>query len=214
MQRLPEQERRVHVRCAHRRGQCHPFSRRAINHRMAQAAARADSVNRKLTTMYALSCCCKAQFKNTTHSLWISEQSEKSGIRADGDVLLLLPRQMLTDCDPVGGACDHVVKVHLLRDGAQNRPIINNELVLESNCKNRSKSYFAKDGGGAIYQRQTPFVKASEIEVTRRDLVHAEYSLKKSDCFRQMCDIGAQSCGAARASETHPVGRDRLCRQP
>jgi hypothetical protein len=66
------------------RGQCHPFSRRAINHRMAQAAARADPVNRKLTTMYAQSCCCKAQFKNTTHSLWISEQCEKSGIRADG----------------------------------------------------------------------------------------------------------------------------------
>ena len=97
---------------------------------MAQASARADPVNRKLTTMYAQSYCCKAQFKYTTHSLWISEQCEKSGIRADGTFF----------CSCHGKcACDHVVKVHLLRDSAQNRPIINNELVLEASFKNRSK---------------------------------------------------------------------------
>ncbi len=35
--------------------------------------------------MYAQSDGCKAQFKNrdTTHYLWISEQYEKTGIRAD-----------------------------------------------------------------------------------------------------------------------------------
>ncbi len=39
-------------------------------------------------------------------------------------------------------------------------------------------------------QLQEPHFKASEIEVTRRGLMHAEYSLKKSDCCRQITDIG------------------------
>ena len=59
----------------------------------------------------------------------------------------------------------------------------------------RPQAYFAKKGGGAIYQRHIHYVKASEIEVTRRDLVHAEYSLKKSDCYRQICDIGEPARG-------------------
>jgi hypothetical protein len=43
------------------------------------------NLNANLTTMYAQSDGCKAQFKNrdTTHYLWISEQYEKTGIRAD-----------------------------------------------------------------------------------------------------------------------------------
>ena len=56
---------------------------------------------------------------------------------------------------------------------AQHRTIINNidELAefLEANFKNPTKSYFAKKGGGAIYQRHIHYVKASEIEVTRRE---------------------------------------------
>jgi hypothetical protein len=91
--------------------------------------------------------------------------------------------------------CDHnVVKLHKLHDSPQNHTIINDidELAafLEANFKNTTKSYFAKEGGGAIYQRHIHYGKASEIEVTQRDLVHAEYSLKKSDCCRQICDIG------------------------
>ena len=52
----------------------------------------------------------------------------------------------------------------------QHRTIVNNidELAafLEANFKNPTKSYFAKKGGGAIYQRHIHYVKASEIEVT------------------------------------------------
>ena len=69
-----------------------------------------------------------------------------------------------------GGACKNVVKLHQLRDSAQNRTIINNidELAafLEANFKNPTKSYFTKKGGGVIYQRHIHYVKASEIEVT------------------------------------------------
>ena len=65
--------------------------------------------------------------------------------------------------DPEGGACKNVVKLHQLRDSAQNRTIINNidELAafLEANFKNPTKSYFAKKGGGAIYQRHIHYVK-------------------------------------------------------
>jgi hypothetical protein len=54
--------------------------------------------------------------------------------------------------------CDHnVVKLHKLHDSAQNHTIINDidELAafLEANLKNTTKSYFAKKGGGVIYQR-------------------------------------------------------------
>ena len=37
-----------------------------------------EHVNANLTTMYAQSDGCKAQFKKTTHYLWISEQYEKT----------------------------------------------------------------------------------------------------------------------------------------
>jgi hypothetical protein len=103
-------------------------------------------------------------------------------------------------------------KLHQLRDSAQNRTIINNidELAafLEANFKNPTKSYFAKKGGGAIYQRHIHYVKASEIEVTRRDLVHAEYSLKKSDCYRQICDIGEPGVVVCRHRSCHQCRHD------
>jgi hypothetical protein len=72
------------------------------------------------------------------------------------------------------------------------------------NLKNPTKSYFAKKGGGATHQRRIHDVRASEIEVTRRDLVHSEYSLKKSDCCRQICGIGEPRV---------VVCRHRSCRQ-
>ena len=113
---------------------------------------------------------------------------------------------------PGRGACKNVVKLHQLRDSAQNRTIINNidELAefLEANFKNPTKSYFAKKGGGAIYQRHIHYVKASEIEVTRRDLVHAEYSLKKSDCYRQICDIGEPGVVVCRHRSCHQCRHD------
>ena len=177
-----------------------------------------EHVNANLTTMYAQSDGCKAQFKNTTHYLWISEQYEKTGIRADWTFFCSCHGKC--DCDPEGGACRNVVKLHQLRDSAQHRTIINNidELAefLEANFKNPTKSYFAKKGGGAIYQRHIHYVKASEIEVTRRDLVHAEYSLKKSDCYRQICDIGEpgvvvcrhRSCHQCRHEHKDDVGGD------
>ena len=52
-------------------------------------------------------------------------------------------------------------------------------------------------------------VKASEIEVTRRDLVHAEYSLKKSDCYRQICDIGEPGVVVCRHRSCHQCRHDR-----
>jgi hypothetical protein len=79
---------------------------------------------------------------------------------------------------------------------------------LEANFKNPTKSYFAKKGGGAIYQRHIHYVKASEIEVTRRDLVHAEYSLKKSDCYRQICDIGEPGVVVCRHRSCHQCRHD------
>ena len=176
-----------------------------------------EHVNANLTTMYAQSDGCKAQFKNTTHYLWISEQYEKTGIRVDWTFFCSCHGKC--DCDPEGGACK-CVKLHQLRDSAQHRTIINNidELAefLEANFKNPTKSYFAKKGGGAIYQRHIHYVKASEIEVTRRDLVHAEYSLKKSDCYRQICDIGEpgvvvcrhRSCHQCRHNHEDEVGGD------
>jgi hypothetical protein len=169
-----------------------------------------EHVNANLTTMYAQSDGCKAQFKNTTHYLWISEQYEKTGIRADWTFFCSCHGKC--DCDPEGGACKNVVKLHQLRDSAQNRTIINNidELAafLEANFKNPTKSYFAKKGGGAIYQRHIHYVKASEIEVTRRDLVHAEYSLKKSDCYRQICDIGEPGVVVCRHRSCHQCRHD------
>ena len=47
---------------------------------------------------------------------------------------------------------------------------------LEANFKNPAKSFFAKNGGRALYQRRIHYGRASEIDVTRRVLVHAEYS--------------------------------------
>jgi hypothetical protein len=169
-----------------------------------------EHVNANLTTMYAQSDGCKAQFKNTTHYLWISEQYGKTGIRADWTFFCSCHGKC--DCDPEGGACKNLVKLHQLRDSAQNRTIINNidELAafLEANFKNPTKSYFAKRGGGAIYQRHIHYVKASEIEVTRRDLVHAEYSLKKSDCYRQICDIGEPGVVVCRHRSCHQCRHD------
>ena len=66
-----------------------------------------------------------------------------------------------------------------------------------------------KKGGGAIYQRHIHYVKASEIEVTRRDLVHAEYSLKKSDCYRQICDIGEPGVVVCRHRSCHQCRQAR-----
>ena len=152
----------------------------------------------------------QGNFKNTTHYLWISEQYEKTGIRADWTFFCSCHGKC--DCDPEGGACKNVVKLHQLRDSAQHRTIINNidELAafLEANFKNPTKSYFAKKGGGAIYQRHIHYVKASEIEVTRRDLVHAEYSLKKSDCYRQICDIGEPGVVVCRHRSCHQCRHD------
>jgi hypothetical protein len=51
--------------------------------------------------------------------------------------------------------------------------------------------------------------KAPErIEVTRRDLVHAEYSLKKSDCYRQICDIGEPGVVVCRHRSCHQCRHD------
>ena len=85
---------------------------------------------------------CKAQFKNTTHYLWISEQNGKTGICADWTFFCSCHGKC--DCDREGGACKNVVKLHQLRDSAQNRTIINNidELAefLEANFKNPTRS--------------------------------------------------------------------------
>jgi hypothetical protein len=62
--------------------------------------------------------------KDTTHYLWISEQYEKTGIRADWTFSCSCHGKC--DCDPEGGACKNVVKLHQLRDSAQNRTILNN----------------------------------------------------------------------------------------
>ena len=59
-----------------------------------------------------------------------------------------------------------------------------------------------------VYQRHIHYVKASEIEVTRRDLVHAEYSLKKSDCYRQICDIGEPGVVVCRHRSCHQCRHD------
>ncbi len=111
---------------------------------------------------------CKAQFKNTRHYLWISEQNEKTGICADWTFFCSCHGKC--DCDREGGACKNVIKLHQLRDSAQNRTIINNidelSAFLEANFKNPTKSYFAKKGGGVIFQRHIHYVKASEIGVT------------------------------------------------
>jgi hypothetical protein len=48
--------------------------------------------------MYAQSDGCKAQFKNTTHYLWISEQYEKTGIRAGWTFFCSCHGKC--DCDP------------------------------------------------------------------------------------------------------------------
>ncbi len=58
-------------------------------------------------------------------------------------------------------------------------------------------------------ERHIHYVKASEIEVTRRDLVHAEYSLQKSDCYRQIRDIGEPgvvTCTSADIGHATSVG--------
>jgi hypothetical protein len=73
---------------------------------------------------------------------------------------------------------------------------------------NPTKSYFAKKGGGAIYQRHIHYAKAFEIEVTRRDLVHAEYSLKKSDCYCQITDIGEPGVVVCRHRSCHQCRHD------
>jgi hypothetical protein len=57
----------------------------------------------------------------------------------------------------------------------------------------------------SLHQRHIHYVKASEIEVTRRDLVHAEYSLKKSDCYRQICHRSSHQC---RHDHEDEVGGD------
>ena len=52
--------------------------------------------------------------------------------------------------------------------------------------------------------------------MTRRDLVHAEYSLNESDCYRQICDIGEpgvvvcrhRSCHQCRHDHNDEVGGD------
>jgi hypothetical protein len=48
------------------------------------------------------------------------------------------------DCDPEGGACKNVVKLHQLRDSAPHRTIINNidelAVFLEANFKNEVPS--------------------------------------------------------------------------
>jgi hypothetical protein len=66
----------------------------------------------------------QGNFKNTTHYLWISEQYEKTGIRADWTFFCSCHGK--GDCDPEGGACRNVVKLHQLRDSAQNRTIMKN----------------------------------------------------------------------------------------
>jgi hypothetical protein len=72
------------------------------------------------------------------------------------------------------------------------------------------RSYFAKKGGGAIYQRHIHYGKASEIDVTRRDLVHAECSLKKSDCYRhwKITDIGEPVVVVCRHRSCHQCRHD------
>ena len=60
----------------------------------------------------------------------------------------------------------------------------------------------------SLHQRHIHYVKASEIEVTRRDLVHAEYSLKKSDCYRQICDIGEPGVVVCRHRSCHQCRHD------
>ena len=44
--------------------------------------------------------------------------------------------------------------------------------------------------------------------MTRRDLVHAEYSLKKSDCYRQICDIGEPGVVVCRHRSCHQCRHD------
>jgi hypothetical protein len=97
-------------------------------------------VNANLRTMYAQSDGCKAQFKNTTQYLWISEQYE-TGIRADWTFSCSCHGKC--DCDPEGGACKNVVTLHQLRNSTQNRMIVNiDELAefLEANFKNPTRS--------------------------------------------------------------------------
>ena len=121
--------------------------------------------------MYAQSDGCKAQFKNTTHYLWISEQYEKTGIRADWTFFCSCHGKC--DCDPEGGACKNVVKLHQLRDSAQNRTIINNidELAafLEANFKSPTKSSFAKKGLFREERRRCHLPAAHSLRQSLRD---------------------------------------------
>jgi hypothetical protein len=79
---------------------------------------------------------------------------------------------------------------------------------LEANFNNPTKSYFAKNGGGAIYLRHIHYVKASEIEVTRRDLVHAEYLLQNSGSYCQVTDIGEPGVVVCRHRSCHQCRHD------
>ncbi len=59
---------------------------------------------------------------------------------------------------------------------------------------------------GTIYQRHIHYVKASEIEVTRRDLVHAEYSLKKGAATARFVILESPGSSCADIGHATSVG--------
>ena len=144
--------------------------------------------NPNLSTMYAQSDGCKAQFKNSSFYLWISSQQEKTGVRVDWCYFCSCHGKC--DCDPEGGAAKHAVAQQQLRDNMDERTRISTyeDLIqfLMAEFQTPTKSIYQKRGKG-IWRRFIHWVPSDSIS---RDILYAEYSLKLSDPYRQITDVG------------------------
>ena len=144
--------------------------------------------NPNLSTMYAQSDGCKAQFKNSSFYLWISSQQEKTGVRVDWCYFCSCHGKC--DCDPEGGAAKHAVAQQQLRDNMDERTRISTyeDLIqfLMAEFQTPTKSIYQKKGKG-IWRRFIHWVPSDSIS---RDILYAEYSLKLSDPYRQITDVG------------------------